>query len=161
MEQMKSAAGGDLEQLVGFRVEDEEFGVEILRVQEIIRMVDITRIPNTPDYVKGVINLRGTVIPVIDFRSRFHLSYDADQDSRSRRIVVVDVGGITVGIIVDEVSEVIKLSGDDISPTPSTVKGYDSECIRGVGKLGDKLMIILDLQKMFGKGELEQFQSAA
>jgi len=153
--------GANTVQLVGFRVEDEEFGVDILRVQEIIRMVDITRIPNAPDYVQGVINLRGSVIPVIDFRRRFNLACDSNEDSRSRRIVVVDLGTLTVGIIVDEVSEVIKLSNEEISPTPEAVKGYNSECISGVGKLGDKLMIILDLEKLFGAGELEELQQAA
>ncbi|SNB46152.1 chemotaxis protein CheW [Geobacter sp. DSM 9736] len=147
--------------MVGFTVGNEEFCVDILKVQEIIRMVEITLMPNAPDYVEGVINLRGKVIPVIDFRKRFHLMEGAEIDSQSKRIVVVALHGVTIGIIVDKVSQVIKLSEEQISPTPDAVKGFDSDCIQGVGRLTDKLLIILDLEKLFAQNMLEGVEMAA
>ncbi|KAF0219240.1 MAG: purine-binding chemotaxis protein [Geobacteraceae bacterium] len=152
---------GGVLHMVGFTVGREEFCVDILKVQEIIRMVEITLMPNAPDYVEGVINLRGRVIPVIDFRKRFHLMDGGEADSQHKRIVVVALNGVTVGFVVDKVSQVIKLAQDQISPTPDTVKGYDSEFISGVGRLGDKLLIILDLERLFSQHELEGASMAA
>ncbi len=147
--------------MVGFTVGKEEFCVDILKVQEIIRMVEITVMPNAPDYVEGVINLRGKVIPVIDFRKRFHIMDDTETDMQSKRIVVVAFSGITIGLVVDKVSQVMKLSQEQISPTPDTVKGYDSECISGVGRVGDKLLILLDLEKLFAQNGLGGVELAA
>jgi purine-binding chemotaxis protein CheW len=147
--------------MVGFTVGHEEFCVDILKVQEIIRMVEITLMPNAPDFVEGVINLRGKVIPVIDFRKRFHMFDGGEADSQHKRIVVVALNGVTIGFVVDRVSQVIKLAQDQISPTPDTVKGYDSEFISGVGRLGDKLLIILDLEKLFAQHELDGASLAA
>ncbi len=155
------AKGGEVLQLVGFTVDNEEFGVEILKVQEIIRMVDITRVPNAPEFVEGVINLRGKVIPVIDFRKRFHLYGVVEDNRKAQRIVVVALAGITIGLVVDRVSQVIKLGLDQIAETPGSVKGYDSESISGIGKLGERLLILLDLEKLFGQGELEGLAQAA
>ncbi len=154
-------ANGSILHMVGFSVGKEEFCVDILKVREIIRMMDITRIPNAPDFVEGVINLRGGVIPVIDFGKRCNLCGGNEMDENHRRIVVVAIGDKTVGLVVDKVSQVIKLEEEQISATPDVVKGYNSEFIGGVGKSGDKLLIMLDLEKLFRQGELESIDIAA
>ena len=148
-------------QLVTFSIGEEEFGVDILKVQEIIRMVPITAMPNAPDYVEGVINLRGKVIPIIDFRKRFHIFDTTTVEEQNRRIVVVSIGSATIGLVVDQVSQVLKLNADQISPTPSVAKGYDADAIIGVGRIGEKLLIILDLEKVFSDAELTGMESAA
>ncbi len=157
----QTAGSGDLSQLVGFTVDNEEYCVDILKVQEIIRMVDITKMPNAPGFVEGVINLRGKVIPVIDFRKRFNLSGTTDVSDQNRRIVVVIIDGVTIGFIVDQVSQVLKLNPEQIAPPPETVRSKDSDCISGVGMLNDKLLILLDLEKMLDQSELEKVGQAA
>ncbi len=147
--------------LVGFYVGQEEFCVDILIVQEIIRMVDITKIPNAPEYVEGIINLRGRVIPIIDFRKRCNLADETEWDKQHKRIVVAAIGEKTVGLVVDKVSQVIKLAQADIAATPNVVKGVSSDFIRGVAKHSDKLLIILDLEKLIAQGELEDIEQAA
>jgi len=147
--------------MVGFTVGTEESCVDILKVQEIIRMMEITKIPNAPDYAEGVINLRGKVIPVIDFRKRFNLAEDCNGNADSRRIVVVDIAGATIGLIVDQVSHVIKLENDKVSATPDAVKNGSGGCFSGIGRLGEKLIILLDVEDMFGEGELDWTAEAA
>lgn len=137
--------------LVGFTVASEEFGIDILKVQEIIRMVPITTMPNAPGFVEGVINLRGQIIPVIDFRKKFGLFDGASINDTSRRIVVVSLSSTTIGLIVDSVSQVLKLQESDVSPAPDAAKGFDGDAIVGVGRLGERLMILLDLEQMFRK----------
>lgn len=154
-------ASSDSLHMVGFTVGSEEFCVDILKVQEIIRMVEITVMPNSPDYVEGVINLRGKIIPIIDFRKRMHLPDSEILNEQTRRIVVVSFGKMIAGLVVDKVSHVMKLSADQISPTPEVSKGCDSECIMGVGRSGDRLLILLDLDRMFKENELNQLADAA
>jgi purine-binding chemotaxis protein CheW len=154
-------ANGNILHMVGFSVGKEEFCVDILKVQEIIRMMEITNIPNAPGFVEGIINLRGKVIPIIDFGKRCNVHGGNEVDESHRRIVVVAIGEKTVGLVVDKVSQVIKLEEEQISSTPSVAKGYNSEFISGVGKSGDKLLIILDLEKLFSQGELDRIDIAA
>lgn len=144
---------GDLLQLVSFKLGREEFAVDILKVQEINRMVEITKVPKSPDFVEGVINLRGKVIPIIDLRKKFNM--EKHENSKETRIVVVDVSGNTVGLIVDSVSEVLRLPVDTVEAPPSIISGIDSEYIRGVGKLDDRLLILLDLNKILSSKEKE------
>ncbi len=133
-------------QLVSFNLGQEEYAVDILKVQEINRLVDITSMPNSPFYMEGVINLRGKVIPVINLRKKFGLE-NREMDSHSR-IIVVDVGE-TIGLIVDSVSEVLRLSSDTVEPAPEMITSEcSSEYIKGVGKLEDRLLILLDIEKL-------------
>ncbi len=134
-------------QIVTFRLGDEEYGIDILKVQEINRMTEITLMPKAPFSVEGVINLRGKVIPVINLRKRFGLGIK-EVDSQSR-IIVVDTGS-TVGLIVDSVSEVLRVSSDRIEPSPPITGSAGSEYIMGIGKLDDKLIILLDIDKLLG-----------
>lgn len=141
----------ELLQLVSFKIGDEEFGVEILSVQEINKMVTITKVPNAPDFVEGVINLRGKVIPIVDLRTRLKLERKAhDKDTR---IIVVEIGGKTIGFIVDSVQEVLRIPMNITEAPPELVSGVDSEFIRSVGKLEDRLIILIDLEKVLSEKE--------
>lgn len=141
----------ELLQLVTFSIGDEEFGVEILKVQEIIRMLEITKVPKAPAFVEGVINLRGKVIPILDLRKRFGLA-ERDHD-KNTRIIVIDINSMIVGFIVDSVSEVLRLPASTVEPPPPVVAGLDSDYISGVGKLEDRLLIMLDLNRLLSNDE--------
>ncbi|MBZ5657068.1 MAG: chemotaxis protein CheW [Acidobacteriia bacterium] len=132
-------------QLVSFHVGGEEFGIEILRVQEIIRIQQLTRVPNSPNFVDGVINLRGKVIPVVALRRCFSL--ENRPHDKQTRIVVVEVNGSVLGFIVDSVSEVLRLPVETIEPPPRLGK-VEREYVSGVGKLDDRLLILLDLNRL-------------
>ena len=152
-----SEVGGTM-QLVSFTLAKELYGVEITKVREIILITDITRIPETPNFVKGLINLRSTVIPIVDLRLRFGL---AQQDvSDETRIMVVNVAGKTIGIIVDAVSEVLRISHNQIAPPPPTVAGLGREYLTGLVKLENRLLILLDIDKILGDDETSAVQAA-
>jgi purine-binding chemotaxis protein CheW len=142
--------GAELLQLVSFQVGREEFGVNILKVQEIIRSQELTRIPNLPAFVEGVINLRGRVIPVIMLRRCFGM--DGRGEERFSRIVVVEVNGITLGFVVDAVSEVLRMSKDTVEPPPQLGK-VQRDYISGIGRLDDRLLLMLDLDRLMTQAE--------
>ena len=146
----------DLLQLVGFRLGNEEYGIDILKIQEINRVTEITKIPQSPDFVEGVINLRGNVIPIIDLRKRFHMP-EREHDKQTR-IVVSEIEERTVGFIVDAVSEVIRMDSNLVELPPAIIVGADDtgKYIKGVGKLDDKLLMLLDIDSIFSKQEQEQ-----
>jgi len=135
-------------QLVAFKLGREEYGIDILQVQEIKRMTDITRVPHTPEYIKGVINLRGSVLPVIDLKTRLDL---LEQDyTDDTRIIIVKVDEIAVGMIVDAVSEVMAIDQEQIEVSQEAVGGVSTNYISGVGKLENRLMILLNLEAIIG-----------
>ena len=138
--------GSGTMQLVSFRLAQEEYGVEITKVQEIILMGEITRVPQTPAYIKGLINLRSTVIPVIDLRTLFGLP-EGEVSSESR-IMVMQVGTKTVGIVVDAVDEVLRISSDQIAPPPPTVANLGNEYLDGLAEMDDRLLILLNIDKI-------------
>ncbi|MCL5268226.1 MAG: chemotaxis protein CheW [Bacteroidetes bacterium] len=140
-------------QLVSFVVEDEEFGVDILKVQEIIRTVEITRVPKSPEFVEGVINLRGKIVPVIDLRRRFGIE-KRERDNETR-IIVVELTDKVVGFLVDKVKEVIRVEKSIIEPPPELTTSISSNYITGVAKLQDRLLILLDLDKVLSGEEQE------
>ncbi len=144
-------------QLVTFHVGDEEFGVEILAVREINRMMEITRVPHAPPFVEGVINLRGQVIPVVDLRRRFGMP-PRDHD-RNTRIVVVELSDKVVGFVVDSVSEVLRVPASLVEPPPPIVGGVEREYLEGVVKLEDRLLILLDLQRLLGEDEAKELEA--
>lgn len=147
------------EQLVVFNLSSETYGVDISAVREIIRMQVITEVPRTPDFVEGVINLRGKVIPVIDLHKRFDLPLV--EETSNTRIMVVEVENVTVGMIVDSVSEVLRISKDSIDPPPPVISGVDSAYLRGVGKLEDKLIILLDLNQVLHEKEKKHLEEVS
>jgi purine-binding chemotaxis protein CheW len=126
---------------------DESYGLDIGSVYEIIRFQECTAVPTSPSYVDGVINLRGRIIPVMDLSSRFGLTRATT--TRSTRIIVAGTGGVRVGLVVDAVTEVLMLSEDAVEATPDVVSGRDSTYIRGIAKLPDQLVILLDLGVLF------------
>jgi purine-binding chemotaxis protein CheW len=140
---------------LSFTLGGEVYGLEILKVQEINGIVDVTRVPRTPDYVRGVINLRGRVIPVIDLRAKFEM--ERVENTERTCIIVVQLdrgdGHATVGVVVDDVSEVMTITEEQISPPPEFGDGVDSEIIIGMGKLEDEVVILLDIQKVLAGDE--------
>lgn len=145
-------------QLVSFHIDGEEFGLDILRVQEIIRIQPLTRVPNSPDFVDGVINLRGKVIPVIALRKRFGLPDQAHD--KQTRIVVVEVNGNILGFIVDSVSEVLRVPAETVEPPPRLGK-VEREYVSGVGKLDDRLLILLDVDRLMSESDQAMIQEVA
>ena len=139
-----------------FKLGQEEFGLEILKVQEIIKMMEITKVPRTPDFVRGVINLRGKVIPVTDLRLKFSMEALATTDKTC--VIVVQVkkgeGHITTGIIVDEVSEVLDVLADQIEPAPEFGSSVDTSFILGMGKVGKRVVMLLDVDRVLSSGDL-------
>ncbi len=135
-------------QLVVFKLNTEEYAVSILQVQEIKRMMDITRVPQTPDYLKGVMNLRGNVLPVVDLKKRLDLNQSDYTDDT--RIIIVKVDEIIFGIIVDSVSEVLSLNEENIEPPNTVVGGVTVNYLSGVGKLDERLLILLNLAAIIG-----------
>ena len=146
-------------QLVSFRLGKEEYGLEITKIREIILIGQITQVPETPHYIKGLINLRSTVIPVIDLRARFGLAEGELTDES--RIMVLNVGNRTIGIVVDAVSEVLRVAGDQISPAPPTVASLGNEYMTGLVRLEEHLLILLDVDKLFGEEETVAIENAA
>jgi purine-binding chemotaxis protein CheW len=138
-------------QLVGFHVGGEEYGLDILRVQEIIRLQHLTRVPNSPDAMDGVMNLRGKIIPVIALRKRFGLEPVAPD--KQTRIVVVEIQGTVLGFIVDSVSEVLRIPADTVEPPPLLDKDKQ-EYVSGVGKLDERLLILLDVDRLMSSDVL-------
>ena len=154
---VEQTTSADERQLVVFQLGAEFYGVEIARVHEIIRLQAVTRVPRAPAFVEGVINLRGKVIPVVDLRRRFGLP-TADH-TRASRIVVVEIGDQVVGVVVDGVSEVLRVNGATVEPPSPVVAGIDSEYIHGIAKLDDRLVILLDLDRVLAQADRRALES--
>lgn len=146
-------------QLVTFTLGGEEYAVDILKVQEINRMKEITRVPNAPYYVEGVINLRGKVIPVVSLRKFFGLP--EEEDRTRQKIMIMDIQGVTMGLIVDSVSEVLRISTTIVEPPPAMTYSVSSEFISGIAKLEDRLIILLDMDRLIGKEETQNMVGMA
>lgn len=143
-------------QVVGFRIGDETFGVRISTVREIVRVPEITVVPNAPDYIEGVINLRGRIIPVMDLRKRFGAK-DVEPNKRNR-ILVVEVENKVVGLIVNSASEVLKIPPSEVVAPSSMFQEGEMSFVTGVGKLNGRLIILLDTAKIMQRGELRQLE---
>lgn len=148
-------------QLVSFRIGDEEFGVDILVVQEIIRLPIITPIPNAPRFILGMINLRGRIIPVIDLRKRLKIAgKKPTQNDRKTRVLIVEMQSNVMGFIVDSVSEVMRVPVSEIEPTPHlVVSSIEAEYIKGVIKLPKRLVVLLDFQQVLRPQESKEIQN--
>jgi len=133
-------------QFVTFTLNNEEYAVDILSVQEINRITEITKVPNSPAYVEGVVNLRGKVIPVINLRKKFGFEEKAIDDTS--RIIIMDIQGITYGVIVDSVSEVLRVQSSTVQPAPPMSSNANSNLIRGLAKLDDRLIILIDINSL-------------
>jgi purine-binding chemotaxis protein CheW len=142
-----------------FGLGGEEYGLEILKVREIIGAMDITAVPRTPEFVMGVINLRGNVIPVIDLRLKFEMAH-ADQTEETC-IIVVDVMGVEMGILVDRVSEVLDIADEEIQPAPGFGVAVNTDFILGIGKAADKVTILLNISEVLTGGEAQTLVDVA
>ncbi len=146
-------------QVVGFRVGKEHFGVPIELVHEIVRIMEVTSVPDAPDFIEGVINLRGKIIPVIDLRKRF--GEKTITSSKKNRILVAEIMGKIVGLVVDAASEVVKIPPTDIEPPPNVFGETEVNYVTGVGKIGNKLIILVDLGKIMQRGDLRRITELA
>lgn len=142
------ASAADNGQFLTFTLQNEEYGIEILKVQEIKGFSKITPIPNAPPFVRGVMNLRGTVVPIIDLRARFSMT-EKDYDQFTC-IIVVNVGTRVVGLVVDTVSDVLNIPNDAIADPPELTSSGDGSCITGMGKLGERIVMLLDTGRLVG-----------
>ncbi len=142
-----------------FVLGDEIYGIEILKAREIIGLMDITTVPQTPDYMKGVVNLRGKVIPVIDLRMKF--SMQEEEHTQETCVIVVEVNGTSIGLIVDSVSEVSDINGAEIEDAPNFGQGIDTDFIMGLGKVKEKIIILLDIDAVLSTSELEMAEELA
>jgi purine-binding chemotaxis protein CheW len=148
----------ELLQFVSFNLGDEEYAIEILKVQEIIRMIEITRVPNSPEFINGVINLRGRVIPVLDLGKRIGLP--EKEHSGDSRIIVVEIQNKVIGFIVDKVNIVLRINQNIVEPTPELVGKIESEFIRGIAKMEKNLLILLDLDKVISQPEMKELSAS-
>lgn len=158
-EEMYEEEDTQKDKFLTFHLSNEDYGIEIEYVTEIIGIQKITEVPDMPDYVKGVINLRGKVIPVMDMRRRFHLT-DRDYDDRTC-IIVVDISGAQIGLVVDEVREVADIPEDQIEPPPSNGKRGGRQYIKGIGKMDDEVKIILDVSRILYEEELDGLKGSS
>ena len=133
-------------QLVVFELANELYGIDIAVVESIIKMQEITHLPQTPAYIKGVTNLRGTVLPVIDLRIRFGL--ETQKDTKQTRVIIVTMGTVKVGLMVDGVSEVLRISDESVEPLPAMVNSVNSDFLKGIVRLEDRLIILLEVEKV-------------
>ena len=168
MEAMDKTASGktqsDAAQLVTFTVGNEEFGIDIMQVKEIIKVTEITPVPKAPHYVMGVMSLRSNLLPIMDLRARFSMGEEpsGSGDASSKRIVVVDLNGVLTGIQVDSVSQVLTIEKAKIEPPPAIVKSSDAEALHGVGKLdgGKRIIMLLDVSKLVSDEDKSSFEQS-
>ena len=154
---VEGAAKAQAGKYLTFQLGAEVYGIEILKVQEIIGLMNVTHVPRTPAFVRGVVNLRGKVIPVVDLRLKFELEQLADTERTC--IVVVQVARrdsrVTMGIIVDEVSEVLDIRSEQLEPAPTFGSAIDTDFILGIGKVGQKVVMLLDMDRVLSGDEVE------
>lgn len=146
------------EKYLTFRLRDEDYGIEILKVREIIGLLPITRVPRTPDFVKGVINLRGKIIPVTDLRARFGL--DVPMDTSETCIIVVQTNGLEIGVIVDQVSEVLEIPASETEETPNFGGDASTDFLLGLGKTGEKVTLLIDIDKIVSVNDMIEINSS-
>ncbi|NCB16099.1 MAG: chemotaxis protein CheW [Synergistales bacterium] len=142
------------QQLVVFGLGKEEFGIDISRVREIVRLQNITAIPQSMDFVEGIVNLRGQIVPIVDLCKRFRVGDSSSVEEAARRIIVVNMAEQNIGVLVDGVSEILRIPDESIEPTPPIVAGgIAADFIRGVAKVDNRLIIVLDIDKVFSVEE--------
>lgn len=154
-ETVRSAGGG---KFLTFFLGNEEYGLEILKVHEIIGMMDITPVPRTPEFIRGVVNLRGKIIPVVDLRLKFGM--EAVDHTDETCIIVVQANGVQMGIVVDRVSEVLDISAEEVEAVPSFGAQVDTDYILGIGKTGERVKLLLDIDKVLSSTELVDMKTA-
>jgi len=145
-----------VQQLVKFSVADQNFGISINQIYQIIKPQEVFKVPNTPPFIEGLINLRGRVLTVFNLRKRFNLPEKANDENT--KVLIVNMNDLLLGFTVDNVTEIVRINDEDIEDTPPTLKDFDHRFLSGVGKLGDKLILLLDLKKVLTPDEAQQVQ---
>lgn len=140
-----------VQQLIKFHVADEIFGIGITQIHQIIKPQEVFKVPNTPEFIEGLINLRGRVLTVFNLRKRFNMP--SKEHDENTKIIIVTMNDMLLGFTVDSVTEIVRLNDEDIVPTPPTLKNFDHRYLSGVGKLDDKLILLLDLEKVLTPDE--------
>ena len=153
MSDNKTQAAASADEFLSFTLGEEHYGVDILKVQEIRGYDSVTRLPDAPDYIKGVINLRGTIVPVIDMRVKFRLEAKVDALTV---MIVLNVADRVVGMVVDSVSDVIALNAEQIRPTPEFGASVDTRFISGIGTVDDRMLILLDIETLIDSADFGQ-----
>jgi purine-binding chemotaxis protein CheW len=153
-----SQSGEGLSEFLTFTLGQEEYGIDILAVQEIRGYDAVTRIPDAPDFVKGVINLRGTIVPVVDLRIKFKLG-EANYDAFTV-MIVINVAGRVVGIVVDSVSDVVGLSRKQIAPPPEFGVAFNARYLNGLATIDERMLILVDIEKLLAGSEIDLFKTA-
>lgn len=149
-------AGNNTRQFVSFVMENELYGIDIFNTQEIIRIPEITPIPNSLEYVEGIINLRGDIIPVINLEKKFHIVSTGNKNE----IIIIRSHNVKLGILVNKVFRVVQVEDGEVAPPPSILSGIEEEYIQGVTRIEDgRLVILLDIEKMFFEEELKNLQN--
>lgn len=141
-------------QLVVFNLCNEEYGVDIMQVKEIVNYMVPVKVPNAPEFIEGIINLRSEIIPIINLKKRFNI--EGQEIEENKRIIVMNINEKKVGFVVDDASEVISIENESIEPAPDIVIGVDRKYITGIGKSGERILIILELDKLFSEEEHEE-----
>lgn len=150
---------GDVEQIVSFKLGRETFATTVSQVREIRKVEDITRVPKMPHYIEGVMNLRGQITTVIDLKKRLNIASDGPSRSDQSRIIVAEIGDNQLGIIVDAVEDVMRVPKESISPPPKTLAGMESAALTGISKLPDRLIMMLDMEKVVNGAEFVRGQA--
>jgi purine-binding chemotaxis protein CheW len=154
----ENTAGGAGSEFLTFRLGSEEYGIDILKVQEIRGYDTVTTIANTPAYIKGVINLRGAIVPIVDLRIRFNLG--AVEYNQFTVVIILNLGQRVTGIVVDSVSDVLALAPEQIRPAPELAATLDTRYITGLGTVGERMLILVDIEKLMGSNEMELMEEA-
>ncbi|MET3682157.1 purine-binding chemotaxis protein CheW [Alkalibacillus flavidus] len=145
------------DKVIVFKLKDEEYGIPIENVGSIERIFNITRVPRAPKFVKGVMNLRGVITPIIDLRERFGL--EQIEQTESTRIIIINVDGKSIGVVVDAANDVVDVPHDIVEPSPEVVGSINADYIRGVAKVDQRLLILLNLDKVLSEEEFEQLST--
>ena len=154
-----SQATTSTSEFLSFKLGEEEYGVDILKVQEIRGYESVTRIANAPEYVKGVVNLRGTIVPIVDMRIKLGLGEPVYDEFTV--VIILNIGRRVIGMVVDSVSDVTTLSGDQIRPAPPVGSSMDADYLTGIGTLEDRMLILVDIEKLMSSEEMQLIEKAA
>ena len=155
----RNKAGAQVSEFLTFTLGEEEFGVDILKVQEIRGYDTVTRIPDTPDYIKGVINLRGIIVPIVDLRIKFQLG--TIEYTPFTVVIILNVAGRVIGVVVDSVSDVISLNSNQIRQAPDFSGSFDTKYILGLATIDTRMMIVTDIERLMTSADMELIDSAS
>ena len=158
-ENQAAGSGAIGSEFLTFTLGSEEYGIDILKVQEIRGYDAVTTIANTPNFIKGVINLRGTIVPIVDLRIKFQLG--TVEYNQMTVVIILNLGHRVVGIVVDSVSDVLALTPEQIRPAPELSAGLDTRYLTGLGTVGERMLILVDIEKLMSSGEMELMDAAA